>query len=333
MNILVVGAGFSGSTVARILADKGHTVTVIDQRDHVGGNAFDYVNDKGITVHKYGPHLFHTNNKQVYDWLSRFTEWVPYEHKAKALLANGSMVPFPVNDNTLDVVDQQDVHSIFFEPYSKKMWGKYYPDISKDVADRVRVKNNRDDRYFSDLYQVMPAQGYTKMFETMLNHPNISVKLNKTFEHDMESLYDHTFNSMSIDHYYDYKHGKLPYRSIKFTDITLPIDKVFPVATVNFTDNDKYTRVTEWKNIANHGDNHSFTSLTFEQPCEDDENNGERYYPVMTDQNKSLYYMYKQIPNDKVTFIGRCGLYAYLDMHMAVSSSLSVVNKFLNSID
>lgn len=333
MNILIVGAGFSGCTVARTLADKSYHVTVIDRRDHLGGNAFDYVNDKGITVHKYGPHLFHTNNKQVYDWLSKFTEWVQYEHKAKALLSNGDMVPFPVNDNTLDVVDPKDVHSTFFEPYSKKMWGKYYNDISKDVADRVRVKNNRDDRYFSDLYQVMPAEGYTKMFENMLNHPNISLKLNKTFDHDMESLYDHVFNSMSIDHYYNYKYGKLPYRSIKFTDITLPINKVFPVATVNFTDNDRYTRVTEWKNIPNHGDNRSFTTLTFEQPCEDDENNGERYYPVMTDQNKSLYNMYKQIPNDKVTFIGRCGLYAYLDMHMAVSSSLSVVNKFLNSID
>ena len=326
-NILIVGAGFAGSVIARELAENDYTVTVIDSRDHVAGNAYDYINEYGLTIHKYGPHLFHTNNKKVFDWLSKFTEWTPYVHKVNALV-NNKYVPFPVNKITLKSVKKEDIQRIFFEPYGKKMWGEYYSEISKDVFDRVKLRDTDDSRYFTDDYQYIPTYGYTNMFSNMLDHKNITVKLNTNFEKVMENDYDHVFNSMAIDSYYDYIHGELPYRSIKFHNKSFISDGWLPVPTVNFTDNSKFTRVTEWNKLPNNQS--EYVSLTFEEPCDYKDNNDERYYPIMTDKYRRLYSLYKNIPNEKVTFIGRCGLYVYIDMHQAVSSSLETVKKFLD---
>ena len=331
MKILIVGAGLSGVTIARELADNGHKVHVIDRRDHIAGNAYDYINEHGIRVHKYGPHLCHTNNKKVFQWLTRFTDWVEYHHKVKAQLKDGRYVTLPVNKETKDIVGEENVLDIFFRPYTKKMWGVELDKLNPDIINRVPIRDDDNELYFpDDKIQYMPRHGYTKMVENILHHHNITVDLKVHFNKLLEKEYDHVFNSMPIDEYYEFKYGKLPYRSIKFETISLPIPKALPTAVVNFTHNGPKTRVTEWKNIPCHGDNRYMTTLTFEEPCDYLENNLERYYPVKdaSGNNKKTYEKYKKLQSKNMTFIGRCGLYAYLDMHQAINSSLAIAKRF-----
>jgi UDP-galactopyranose mutase len=333
MKYLVVGAGLSGIAIARELADAGHKVDVIDRRDHVAGNAYDFTNDDGIRVHQYGPHLFHTSNYKVFDWLSRFTEWVPYKHKVKAQLEDGRYATLPVNRETKEMVGEENVLDIFFRPYTKKMWGVELDELNPEIINRVPMRDDDNEFYFpNDSIQYIQVNGYTQMCRIALGHENITVKLETEFNKHMEKEYDHVFNSMPIDQYFDFKHGKLPYRSIKFHTVTLPIPSALPVGTVNFTHDGPYTRVTEWKKIAAHGTNKYNTTLTFEEPCDYADNNFERYYPVKDrdGKNRELYEQYKNEQPEHVTFIGRCGLYAYLDMHQAVSSALATVRKFLD---
>lgn len=330
-DILVVGAGFSGATIARILAGGGRKIKVIDSRDHVAGNAYDYSNELGIRVHKYGPHLFHTNNKNVFDFLSRFTEWQFYQHRVKAQLRNGRYVTLPVNRETKQIVGEENVLDIFFRPYTYKMWGMTLDELNPEVVNRVPIRDDDNELYFpDDKYQFMPVKGYTNLIENMLDHPNIQVQTATEFSKDMEKHYDHVFNSMPIDVYHDLKYGELPYRSIKFHNINLPMAEVLPTTTVNFTHTGPYTRVTEWKHIPHHGINDKWTTVTFEEPCDYHDNNMERYYPVKDKdgKNRELYNKYKAIPTENTTFIGRCGLYAYLDMHQAVNSAIRTALDF-----
>ena len=332
MKYLVVGAGFSGAVIARELAEAGHTVRVVEARNHVAGNAYDYANEHGIRVHQYGPHLFHTNNKSVYDWLSKFTEWVPYQHKVKAQLEDGRFATLPVNRETKDMVGEENVLDIFFRPYTKKMWGMELDELNPDIINRVPIRDDDNELYFpNDEYQAMPKDGYTALVENILDHKNIQVMLETSYDKDWNWMYDHVFNSMPIDQYFDFKHGNLPYRSIRFTTVTLPIPRALPTTTVNFTHDGPQTRVTEWKNIPCHGDNKYSTTLTFEEPCDYVDNNFERYYPVKDrdGKNRELYEKYKNEQPENMTFIGRCGLYAYLDMHQAINSALATVRKFL----
>ena len=336
MKILVVGAGFAGATVARILAEAGHVITVIDKRDHVAGNAYDYENEHGIRVHKYGPHLFHTNNKNVFDFLGRFTEWVPYRHKAKALLEDGRYVPFPVNQYTKEIVGEENVLDIFFRPYTKKMWGKELEELDPSIIKRVPIKDDNNEDYFpKDNYQALPLMGYTDLITRMLEHDNIKVNLNTPFDKVWLNYSDHCFNSMPIDEYFEFYHGELPYRSIKFHDIHLPMSKVLPTTTVNFTHDGPYTRVTEWKNMPVHGYNPNFTTITCEEPCDYKDNNMERYYPVkdVDGENRKRYEKYKEMIGSSMTFIGRCGQYVYVDMHQAVNSSMQVAEKFIKEYE
>jgi UDP-galactopyranose mutase len=332
--ILVVGAGLSGATIARELAATGqYKVWVIDKRCHVAGNAYDYTNDYGIRVHEYGPHLFHTNNKAVFDYLSRFTEWVEYKHKVKAQLDDGRYVTLPVNKETKEIVGEENVLNIFFRPYTKKMWGVELDQLNPEIINRVPIRNDMNELYFpNDEYQFMPVNGYTKMVENMLDHPNIFVRLNTNYSKNLGEMFDHTFNSMPIDEYFDFMYGELPYRSIKFETVTLPNPNILPTVTVNFTHDGKHTRVTEWKKLPNHGDNRYYTTLTYEEPCDYRDNNRERFYPVKDGEgkNKELYEKYKLMTPSDMTFIGRCGLYAYLDLHQAVNSALAIVRKFTN---
>ena len=330
--VLVVGAGFSGAVIARILSENGFLVDVIDKRSHIAGNAFDYLNNHNILVHQYGPHLFHTNNRSVFEFLSRFTDWVDYQHRVKAMLDTGELLTLPVNLDTKNKVGKDKVIDTFIRPYSEKMWGLKLEEISPDIINRVPVRNDTNELYFpDDQFQAMPKGGYTKMFENLLNHPNIQVKLAMEFHKDMEDIYLHVFNSMPIDEYYDYSLGPLPYRSLKFHHVDLPIPRLFPVCQVNFTNTGPYTRVVEWKNIPNSPQNPLFTSLTYEEPCSYTENNNERFYPVKdaNGQNRALYMQYKQIENPKTTFIGRLGQYVYLDMHQVISSSMATAEKFV----
>ena len=330
--ILIVGAGFSGAVIARQLAEAGYECNVIDKRDHIGGNAYDF-NIDGIRVHKYGPHLFHTNNQEVVTWLSQFTEWVDYKHKVKAQLDDGTYVTLPVNKETKEIVGEDKILDTFFRPYTLKMWGKTLDELDPSIINRIPTRDDDNELYFpNDEYQMMPKDGYTKIFENIFDHDNIRVFTGVDFDKSIEDDYDHIFNSMPIDQYFDYAHGELPYRSIKFHNVSLPMTKVLPTATVNFTHDGPYTRVTEWKNIPNHGKSDTITILTYEEPCDYKDNNLERYYPVKDVEgiNRETYKKYKEmVDSDRMTFIGRCGMYVYVDMDMAINSALATVRNFL----
>jgi UDP-galactopyranose mutase len=329
--ILIVGAGFSGAVIARELAEKGYMIDIIDKRNHIGGNAFDFVNELGIRIHKYGPHLFHTNNKRVFDWLSKFTEWVPYKHKVKAQLKDGTYVTLPVNKHTISIVGKEKLIETFVRPYSEKMWGMKLEEIDPQIFNRVPFRDDENEYYFpNDEFQYMPAEGYSKLFDNILNHKNISIRLNEPYIKGLEENYLHCFNSMPIDEFYEYCYGELPYRSIKFETINLSLPLALPSAVVNFTHKGPNTRVTEWKHIPNHGKNPYETTLTFETPCDYKENNLERFYPVKNanGENRELYLKYADIKNDKMTFIGRLGLYAYLDMDQCVNNALLIIKNF-----
>lgn len=336
MRILIIGAGFSGSVIARQLAEANHTVVVIDKRCHIGGNAYDSTNKHGIRVHKYGPHLFHTKNEEVWNWLGRFTTWIPYQHKVKALLDDGRYVTLPVNKETSEIVGKENVVDTFIRPYTKKMWGLDIEQIDPTILQRVPIRDDMNELYFpNDPFQGMPKDGYTAMFEEMLDHPNITVHTGREYDPYVDPDWaDHIFSSMPIDEFYNYRFGPLPYRSIKFHTSTVPVKKLLPATTVNFTNSGPYTRMTEWKNIAGHGENEFVTTITYEEPCDYLDNNFERYYPVkdLAGKNKEIYQQYLRhslAVDPHVTMIGRCGLYTYLDMTDAVAIALNISKKFI----
>ena len=365
--VLVVGAGIAGCTIARKLAEKGIKVDLIEKRDHVGGNAFDYINNKGERIHKYGPHLLHGERDSLaIKFLSRFTEWVTYEHKVKALLPNNQTTPIPVNRTTLediynikleteektkeflnsirqkDLVPQntdelfisnvgEKIADILFRPYTKKMWGLDAKELEVSIGSRLPIRTSRDDRYFTDTFQALPKEGYTKMIENILSHKNIKLELNKEFNKSMEVNYEYCFLCLPIDLYFNYKFGKLPYRSIIFEDkVQANNNQITPV--INFTDNSKYTRVTKWSLLPNSGrSDNSLSTLTYEMPCSLEENPGEYYYPVKTKNSNEMYRKYMKISKIKknICFCGRAGLFKYIDMIPAVVMHMRLAEKYL----
>ncbi len=372
---LVVGAGFAGAVYARILAEGGHQVQVIDRRGHIAGNAYDFVDDNGVRVHRYGPHLFHTKNDDVVKWLSTFTDWEPYQHRVKAILPSGVRTPLPVNRRTInDVFGTQlstsseveaflklqseniakprnaaeylyknigrTLTDLFFRPYTKKMWDLDLEDMSDSVVRRIPIRTDDEDRYFPDAtFQLMPKDGYTRIFERIFSHPNIKVSLGVSFTKEMEVFYDHVFNSMAIDEYFDCRFGALPYRSIKFHSVALPNTKVqTDVSVLNFTDDSRYTRETYWHLLPKHLVEHTgIVTKTIEEPCNYLENDMERYYPIKTADGRfqSLYLKYKDLSNKflNITFIGRCGTYQYLDMDQVINQSLIGARKFRADVE
>ena len=370
--ILIVGAGFAGAVHARELAEAGHVVDVIDQRDHIAGNCYDYAHETGVRVHRYGPHLFHTSNMRVVDWLSQFTDWLPYEHKVAAKLPDGRCVPMPVNLDTVnavfgtaletpaevaaalaaravrrDPIESAEDHlyatigpeltDLFFRPYTKKMWAMDLSETAAAVVQRLQIRTDRDDRYFpGDTFQAMPAEGYTRLFERLLDHPRIHVRLCTAFTRGMEAGYGACFNSMPIDAYYDFAFGELPYRSIRFHLTESPRQAALPYATLNYTDAGPFTRETWWHNIAGHDVGNGPRVLrTVEEPCDYKDNGFERYYPVKTSDGRhdAIYKRYKARAAEEGTmhFIGRCGTYQYLDMHQVINQSLTNVHKWLET--
>jgi len=330
--ILIVGAGFAGAVIARELAEADLKVTVIDQRDHIGGNAFDFINSSGHRVHLYGPHIFHTSNERVVKWVSRFTQWNNYRHKVKAILSNNKLVTLPINLETSAIIGENNLIDVLYRPYTKKMWGVDLEMLNPEIIQRLPIRNDLNEDYFpNDTFQAMPQDGYTSLFKNILDHGNIEINLSTKFKKHEESRYSHVFNSMAIDEYFDFEHGALPYRSIKFHTMEIPIPRVLNIATMNFTHHGKFTRVTEWKHFPNHGNNLESTTITLEEPCDYADNNYERFYPVkdLAGVNADLYKRYLTQVGDNMTFIGRCGRYAYLDMHQAISLSLRVAHEFL----
>jgi UDP-galactopyranose mutase len=367
---LIVGAGFAGAVYARELANAGFDVDIIDKRNHIAGNCYDYVHACGVRVHKYGPHLFHTSNTRVVEWLSPFTGWLPYQHKVVARLPDLRLVPLPVNLDTVNAVfgvtletpaevaallasraiSRDPIRSaedhlfsqlgpeltdLFFRPYSKKMWDMELSETDAAVVRRLQIRTDRDDRYFTnDTFQAMPADGFTRLFERLLDHDRISVRLNEPFSHEKAGAYDVCFNSMPIDEYYNNEFGELPYRSIRFQLDEVPAHDAPPHAVINYTHNQPATRETWWHNIAGHRIADSGTVLrTIEEPCDYRDNNFERYYPVkVADQRYDLLYKRYAALGQKdrhMNFIGRCGTYQYLDMHQVINQSLTHATKWL----
>ncbi len=354
---LIVGAGLSGSVLAERLATSGKKVLIVDKRSHIGGNTYDFYNDDGLLVHKYGPHIFHTNSADVFHYLGRFTEWRPYEHRVLASV-DGMMVPIPINQNTINnlfglnlsgnevmdflkskaekkdrVVTSEDVvvnsvgrelYEKFFRGYTRKQWGMDPSELDASVAARIPVRSNRDNRYFTDTYQTMPLHGYTKMFEKILSHPNIHVMLNVDYK-DLEG--NVAFRKMiytgPVDYYFDYCYGKLPYRSIDFKFKTFDREEFQATGTVNFPNDQAFTRITEFKYLT--GQQHTKTTVVYEYPQAE----GDPYYPVPRPENAELYRKYQLLAQTlpDVYFSGRLGTYKYYNMDQVVAQSLTLFKK------
>ncbi|MBS7804506.1 NAD(P)-binding protein [Rhizobiales bacterium TNE-4] len=372
VRVLVVGAGFAGAIYSRVLAENGFHVSVIDRRSHIAGNCYDFLDLSGVRVHKYGPHLFHTNNQEVFDWLSRFTQWVEYEHRVQAKLPSGAFTPLPINRLTINSVfdlklsDEAEVieflrkesepykterpgnaadylngnigkllTDLFFRPYTKKMWNLNLEELSSSVVRRIPIRYDCEDRYFpSDKIQVLPENGYTALFENIFQHDNIEIKLGLPFEKDFENDFSYVFNSMAIDEYFGFSFGALPYRSIKFHLCDASDSGSSTASVVNYTDSGAYTRETHWYRLP--GNVAVSRVKSVEEPCDYRDNNFERYYPVKTadDRYQALYKQYKQEADkrENINFIGRCGTYQYLDMDQVVNQSLLGVRRFISSV-
>lgn len=355
---LIVGAGFAGSVLAeRLAAGSDKRVLLCDRRPHIGGNAYDHYNEAGILVHKYGPHIFHTNSREVFEYLSRFTEWRPYQHRVRASV-DGQIVPIPINLDTInnlyglsltsfeveeffkkaaepvervktseDVVVSKvgrELYEKFFRNYTRKQWGLDPSELDASVTSRVPTRTNRDDRYFTDTYQSMPLHGFTRMFENMLDHRNIKIMLNCDYrEIEKDIPFKNMIYTGPVDSYFDYCYGKLPYRSLEFKHETHDTAVYQSAPVVNYPNDHLYTRVTEFKYLT--GQEHAKTSIVFEFP----KAQGDAYYPVPRKENAELYAKYKALADrtSKVHFVGRLATYKYYNMDQIVAQALTTYGK------
>jgi UDP-galactopyranose mutase len=358
---LIVGAGFAGSVLAeRLSTQLGKRVLLVDRRPHVGGNAYDEKDAAGVLMHKYGPHIFHTNSDEVAGYLSQFTKWRPYEHRVLGCVKGGLLVPVPINRTTLntlyglhlqtdedaaaylasraepvekiktseDVVVSavgRELYETFFRGYTRKQWGMDPSELDKSVTARVPTRTNTDDRYFTDKFQNMPLDGYTRMFENMLDQKGITIELGVDFEDvRADTVYDHLIFTGPVDEYFDHRYGKLPYRSLAFEHKTLDQEWFQPVGTVNYPEEGvPYTRISEYKHLT--GQSSKQTTITYEYPRAD----GDPYYPVPRPENQALYKKYEALaletPN--VHFVGRLATYRYYNMDQVVGQALATFRR------
>ena len=360
---LVVGAGFAGSVLAeRLAAGLGKRVLVIDRRDHIAGNAYDYLDEHGVLCHRYGPHIFHTQSEKIWSYLSRFTDWRPYEHRVLAEV-EGQLLPIPINRTTINGLyglklrtDEQveafyasratprrfitnsedavvskvgrELYETFFRGYTRKQWGLDPTELAGSVTSRIPVRTNDDDRYFSDEYQAMPLEGYTRMFERILDHPDIEVSLQTELADVRDEVdFGHLIYTGPIDAYFGHRFGALPYRSIVFELKTVPTPGGglhLPAATVNQpSEGVPYTRTTEFRHMT--GQEHHCSTLAIDFPCGD----GDPYYPVPRPENQALYKRYQALTTELpgVSFVGRLARYQYLNMDQVVAQALSVFER------
>ena len=356
---LVVGAGFAGSVLAERIAEvRGETVLLIDRRPHIAGNAYDALDAAGILVHRYGPHIFHTNAQRVLDHLSQFTAWRPYTHRVLGLV-DGRLVPIPINRTTInelyglnlrtedeveaffaaraepvepirtsrDVVVSrvgQELYEKFFQGYTRKQWGLDPSELDRSVTARVPVRANDDDRYFTDRHQCMPADGYTAMFTRMVGHPGITVSTSTDYAALRDrSVARRTIFTGPVDEYFGHALGRLPYRSLRFEHETLDMEWAQPVATVNYPQTEAFTRITEWKHLT--GQQHAKTSIVREYPSAE----GDPYYPVPRPENQALYRRYEAMADaaQDVWFVGRLATYRYYNMDQVVGQALATFDR------
>jgi UDP-galactopyranose mutase len=361
---LIVGAGYAGSIMAeRLTTQLGQRVLVIDRRDHVAGNAYDFHDEHGILVHKYGPHIFHTNHMPVVDYLSQFTSWRPYEHRVVARAREDLLVPMPINRTTINALygldlqtDEEveafyaerrepvelmktsedavvakvgrELYELFFRGYTRKQWQRDPSELHASVCARIPIRTNTDDRYFNDSFQQMPAEGYTRMFERMLDQPGIEIRLQTEFDDVRDAVqYDHLVYTGPIDAFFDHRFGKLPYRSLEFELRNEPTPGgtlLQPTASINEPSVDvPYTRTTEYRHMT--GQVAESSSFHVEYPRSE----GDPYYPIPNDETKALYKQYEQLAGQlaDVTFVGRLARYQYLDMHQVVAQALTTFEK------
>jgi UDP-galactopyranose mutase len=355
---LIVGAGYAGSVLAERLArGSSKRVLVCDRRKHIAGNAYDHYDDAGLLVHKYGPHIFHTNSREVFEYLSRFTEWRQYQHRVLASV-DGQLLPIPINLDTInryyglnltsfeveeflakmaeqreqiktseDVVVSRvgrELYEKFFRNYTRKQWGLDPSELDASVTARVPIRTNRDDRYFTDTYQAMPKHGYTRMFENMLDHPNIHVMLNTDYR-DIERIipFKEMIYTGPVDEFFDLRFGKLPYRSLEFKHETHDAEVYQSAPVVNYPNDYLYTRITEFKYLT--GQEHRKTSIVYEFPRAE----GDPYYPVPRPENAELYAKYKALADKTpgVHFVGRLATYKYYNQDQVVAQALTLYKK------
>jgi UDP-galactopyranose mutase len=357
---LIVGAGFAGSVLAERLATQHDAhVLIIDRRPHVAGNAYDHPDAAGVLIHQYGPHIFHTNSDEIVDYLSQFTQWRPYQHRVLAHVRD-QLVPIPINRTTInrlfglgleteqeaaawlasraepvaevrtaeDVVLSavgRELYELFFKGYTRKQWGLDPSGLDKAVTARIPTRTNTDDRYFGDRHQIMPLNGYTAMFNRMLDQPNVDVLLSTDYRDVMDEVEaGHIIYTGPVDEYFDYRFGKLPYRSLRFEHKVIEREIFQPVGVVNYPDPQvPYTRITEYKHLT--GQAHPWTSVTYEYPAAE----GDPYYPIPCAENQALFRRYKSLAdaNPNVTFVGRLATYRYFNMDQVVGQALAAFRR------
>jgi UDP-galactopyranose mutase len=365
-DVLVVGAGYAGTVVAeRLASQRGLTSLVVDRRDHIAGNAYDYVDEHGVLVHKYGPHIFHTNAEKVVDYLSQFTDWLPYEHRVLARV-DGKFLPMPINRTTInrlydldlrtdeeverflaeraepcdyvrtseDVVVAKvgrELYEKFFRGYTRKQWQRDPSELHASVCARIPIRTNEDDRYFTDSFQAMPLNGYTAMFERMLDSELIEVALGTSYEDVLDEVeYDHLVYTGPIDGFFDHRFGALPYRSLEFELRNEPTPDggyLLPATSVNEPGEDvPYTRTTEYRWMTGQS-NHTSSTVAVEYPRSE----GDPYYPIPRDDTRALYKQYEALAAElpDVTFVGRLARYQYLNMDQVVGQALATVEKLM----
>jgi UDP-galactopyranose mutase len=354
---LIVGAGFAGSVLAERLSGAGKSVLLCDKRSHVGGNAFDYEDEAGILIHKYGPHIFHTKSQRIFGYLSRFTDWRPYEHRVLAHV-DGKLLPFPINVDTVNglyglnltpeevaeffkkraeplahcrtseqaVVSKigRELYEKFFRYYTRKQWGLDPSELDAAVAARVPARCDHDDRYFTDEYQFMPLRGFSELFRRMLSSPLISIALDTDYRELQKTVgYRHLIYTGPIDAFFDHRYGPLPYRSLRFKFETHPVERFQPAAVINYPNDYEYTRVTEFKYLT--GQRHPCTTVVYEYPCDQ----GDPYYPVPRPENAVLYRKYQALAeaDPTVKFVGRLATYRYYNMDQVVGQALALADE------
>jgi len=361
-DVLVVGAGLAGATTANLLANKGKKVLVVEKRKNIAGNCYDFKNADNITIHKYGPHIFHTNNSKIWSFINQFGEFNQYQHRVLSYV-QGQYVPFPVNTNTIEklfgksisvdqlkeflenevkvssynapvrnfrdaVVSQvgERLYQLFFENYTRKQWAIDPQEISAEVATRIPIRLDRDERYFSDRFQGIPIKGYTSVISKMLSHSNISILLGADYFHVSNWIETNlTVYTGKLDEFFNKKHGELTYRSLNLSFKTIDKEIYQPTAVVNYPNDYDWTRITEFKHFL--GEKSAKTTLLYEYPCEV----GEPYYVVLTDENlqrraKYLDEATNMERSGKYLFIGRLAEYKYYNMDQVIEAAINKVS-------